>query len=131
MNGYKGKKFTKSQLVFIVEAILCSAFDSVDGQLPPCVSKEEYEKNKDGIGSYFDGIREQVGMSLSVLYAQLTGDGMASCDALSIINYDKELDLFIAKRLQDSNSECPDAHSLAICFVKECFDKLKDDYLKP
>jgi hypothetical protein len=91
MKPYKGSKFTQQQLVFIVEAALVSCVDGIESGMPTSIGSVEERKNLDPhrkgesihmLNMYELGTLETTGMFLSVLYAQLTDDGMGSYDAL-------------------------------------------------
>lgn len=80
---YKGsRKFSREQLVFMVEVIMASAFDNVESVLPPNVTPEEYERNEGNISTWVNSAVDSAGWNLSILYAQLTGDGMGVGDSV-------------------------------------------------
>lgn len=80
---YRGKKkFDREQLVFMVEVIMASTFDNSENILPPNVTPKEYEKNIIAFRGWINSSIETAGWNLSILYAQLTGDGMGTCDAI-------------------------------------------------
>lgn len=84
---YEGtRKFDREQLIFVVEAILIGALDRVGASLPDSVSFAERGRLSHGtprsLTGYEQGGLEAAGMSLGVLYAQLTGDGLGIGDAL-------------------------------------------------
>lgn len=80
---YRGEKmFDREQLVFMVEVIMASAFDNVESVLPPNVTPEEYLQKEGSISTWINSAVESAGWNLSILYAQLTGDGMGVGDAV-------------------------------------------------
>jgi hypothetical protein len=85
---YRGKEiFTREQLTFFAETVLTSALDMLDGYLPHNMSWVEYQKASEDFArkmpdGYRKGIIEQAGMTLAILYAQLTGDNASVYDAL-------------------------------------------------
>jgi len=85
---YRGKRrFSREQLIFVVQVILCSATDRVDACLP---TSSGLKMTADL--TFIAGATEAAGMGLAVLYAQLTGDGLGIGDALAIAeNFDEKL----------------------------------------
>lgn len=87
---YKGsEEFSREQLIFIAELILASAVEEIDCGLPTSISLKERqgycgENEIDELTAWDRGILSQAGMSLAILYAQLTGDGMGSGDSLVV-----------------------------------------------
>jgi len=88
---YQGKRFDREQLVFFAEAVLCSALDRIESGMPTSgidwKERLHYEncidQNAKTLTSWDRGALETAGMALAVFYAQLTGDGLAICDALA------------------------------------------------
>lgn len=83
---YRGsRRFDREQLIFITEAILCGAMNAVDDGLPDSLSWGQrlvITNNHPGLSGIEIGSLQSAGMSLGVLYAQLTGDGLGIHDAL-------------------------------------------------
>lgn len=87
MNTSK-KRFTRKQLIFIVEAAIASAADRIEGILPDCYASEiewqRYQDNKSEIGNYIQGCCNTVYVLFSILWAQtegiVVGDGMGILD---------------------------------------------------
>ena len=143
----KMKKFTKSQLIFATETILIGALDRIASGLPDQVSYEA-RFNAQKLSSYDKGALEGAGMSLAVLYAQLTDDGLGIGDALMCAGkFNEACELLVATawenngehvkktesklhgtqyRQEDLYQNYPDAHKHAETFVKNVFS----DYLK-
>ena len=107
---YKGKKkFTRKQMVFVVEAAFCAVLDSLDSGLPDSISWDERCKvggfciptttpgSVVSLSSYERGVLESCGMFISIFFAQLTGEGMGASDSLRAAgNFDAAVeDLFI------------------------------------
>lgn len=89
---YKGERqFSREQIVFMVEVIVASAFDQIDTQIQ-YINDQKYNKT---ILTYCDGVVDTAGMSLAILYAQLTGDGMSPGDVLEITKLGKEFENFV------------------------------------
>ncbi len=125
MSMYKGKKkFTRKQVLFMVEAALSAACDRADSCLPSAVSVEEYEKHKDSIESYISGAIETAGMNIAIIYAQLTGDGIGIGDAISLIKFDKVIKKFIKSRIKngEQKNDYPNCKKLAKQYVEFVFD---------
>lgn len=133
MNGYNGKKrFDRDQLVFVVEVILASAMDRIDSVMPYNFDlglwcRWEDFKNSKQLQAHCSGAMETAGMALAVLYAQLTDDGLAICDALEISGMYKAVDKFRRERqrpsfhLKPGQLVTPNMHSLAEKFVSKMF----------
>lgn len=88
-SNYRGNlNFDREQLVFMVDTILIGALDRIESGLP--TSSVSYKERKEqlhpsppaSMSWYERGALEAAGMSLGVLYAQLTDDGLGIGDAL-------------------------------------------------
>ncbi len=122
MSMYKGQaRFTKEQVIFVAQVIIAAAIDRVESACPPCTPKEEWEPRGDELRNWCRACTETAGMGLAVLYAQLSGDGMAICDACSICDLDKEIDHFIDARILDENYPEPDSRRIAELFVNKAW----------
>lgn len=82
------RKFSKDQLIFVVQVMLEAALDRIQNGLPDSISwKERMELVEGGdpmsLCGWERGALETGGMGLAVLYAQLTNDGLGIGDALS------------------------------------------------
>ena len=76
---YKGRrKFTRDQLLFIVEVMISSAVDTFEGQL-----RQHSTDKKTKVVPWL----QELGWNLSILYAQLNDDGMGTGDATDILSY--------------------------------------------
>jgi hypothetical protein len=108
---YRGDRiFDREQLVFFAETILLSALDLLESGLPTSISWEEREERADTGRSYELGIIEQAGMSLSVLYAQLTGDGIGVYDALACAaDFDEAINDCFSKSWEDCGEKVKQA----------------------
>lgn len=109
---YQGKKkFDRPQLVFMVEAILIGALDRIESGLPDQCAWDDRvailgEKKAKSMCSYEYGALEAAGMSLAVLYAQLTDDGLGIGDALAIANhFDDKVEEFVALVWKDKGKK--------------------------
>jgi len=122
MSMYKGQqRFTKEQVIFTAQVIICAAIDRVESCVPNCTPANEWESRGDELRAYISGATETAGMGLAVLYAQLSGDGLGISDAIAIIGLDKELDHFIDARILDENYPEPDSRKLAEAFVNKAW----------
>jgi hypothetical protein len=64
--------------------------DCIESVLPPNMPPERYMQNKEKIDSWVNSAIETAGWNLSILFAQLTGDGMGVGDALNtLVEYRK------------------------------------------
>jgi hypothetical protein len=152
--SYQGEKFTRKQLVFVVEAILAAALDRIEAGMPTSgVTWEERLRHVGGDSdaacecqAYERGAMEAAGMALGVLYAQLTDDGLGIIDALDAANnFDGAVDNWVhdtwfdggdavsrryrrsAGTIRNCYRNYPDCRWHAEGFVTELFD----DYLYP
>lgn len=127
---YRGtRKFDREQLIFVIEAALCGAFDRIESCLPDTITLAEFNKHKDGINSWVMAAKETAGMTIAVLWAQLNDDGLGIGDALGVMGFEKEVDDFIAERtdpkwagLKKDDKSHPDCRLFAEKFVDEMFD---------
>jgi hypothetical protein len=139
MSMYKGtKRFDKAQLEFIVEVMITSCIDTIEAYLPQTPSEAKTWPCAGWFPYMYQGCLESLGWNLSILYAQVSGDGMGTQDALAVVGLENHLDKFIKTRTSKNwkgfkvgEKICPiDTAKLAREFVKECFEKNPDDYLK-
>lgn len=129
MSMYKGtKKFDREQLIFMADVILSSSIDRIESCLPDCIPLKVYEENREGIDKWITACIETAGMSLAILYAQLTDDGLGAGDAIDIIGFSEFVDKFVAERtdpnwdgLTPGGFASPDCRSLAKRFIDEVF----------
>jgi hypothetical protein len=77
------------QLAFVAECILLGALDMIQGGLPTCIDwtdRQEWANRAVEepleLSPYERGTLEAAGEALSILYAQLTGDGISCYEAL-------------------------------------------------
>lgn len=90
MQDYKGPRFSREQLLFVVEAALISALDRIESGMPTSgitwADRVSYVNGVDTqpgrMSGYDRGALECAGMTIAVLFAQLTDDGIGICDAL-------------------------------------------------
>jgi hypothetical protein len=109
---YKGtEKFTRPQLVFVVDCILIGALDRFDSTLPDNIDWDERKKYA-GAGDplaltdYERGGLETAGMALGVLFAQLTGEGLGIYDALAEAGkFHNACETLVAKAWADEGRE--------------------------
>ncbi len=123
-------RFDREQLVLVTEVMLTSALEVISSRLPHNTDKPESS-------GFVDQACWQAGWNLSILYAQVTGDGMGEADALFCAGQFQEA----CKRLVDwawRNKEkldvsrplnevygvyWVDCHRHAEHFVNEAFDE--------
>ena len=127
---YKGKKrFSRKQLLFIVEVMITSAVDTFEGTIKQSPSDQPTDEVP---------WLQELGWNLSILYAQLTGDGMAGQDALELLTYQNiGLDSYLTKLQEKRNSskwkikQGDKIHNIPIEKMAENFvDTVFDEYLK-
>ena len=95
---YRGtRKFDREQLVFVAEVILAVALETIEAAFPDCDDQRPEEFWKSFRPEEF-AVVQATGMALAVLYAQLTGYGIAACDALALAGgFDKACKRLITK----------------------------------
>ena len=105
---YRGKEpFTREQIAFAAECILVGALDMIESGLPSNIEWTEREGVTMGTASttlaaYERGALEAAGEALSILYAQLSGDGMGCYDALyEADHFDDAVEKMMAAAWQD------------------------------
>lgn len=156
MHDYKGPKFTRDQLIFMVETALVSALDRIESGTPTggcdwetrlkCANGDDSVAK--GLLSYDAGAIETAGMNLACIYAQLTGDGMGVGDAVVCCGFSEAVENWIEliwfdkgasvrarmKQLgkggwtvSQAYTNYPDCKAHAVRFVDECLD----EYLSP
>ena len=84
-------KFTREQLIFIVEAALVAAVDRIESGMPTSgltwEERLEYvngvDRHAGSLTAYDRGALESAGMTIAILYAQCTDDGIGIGDALA------------------------------------------------
>lgn len=140
---YKGPKFTKDQLTFVAEASLSGCMDLIESVLPDNISWEEHQSNPEERG-YHKGCVEAAGEALSIIAAQLIGDGVGCYDALAMAgNFDKAVDTLFKTAWEDQGVAVktrlaafdgpfkyadlypgcyPDAHACAEVFAETIFE---------
>jgi hypothetical protein len=102
---YRGKeKFTREQLTFVVQCMLCGAADRIEPE-----AKED--------SPYENGAVESAGMALATFYAQLTGDGIGIYDALHLAGG-------FLKQFKNKNENI-NTRKFAETFVKNAFGQDK------
>ena len=151
-NMYRGTvKFTREQLVFMAECVLVGALDMIESCLPTSINWNDRKEllnliNKEpfALGPYERGALETAGEALSILYAQLTDDGMGCYDALVVAgNFDQQVEAMVrnawanegndvkaairlkqgSHRLEDVIPNYPDCRKHAEAFVAGAFEE--------
>jgi len=116
------QKFTREQLIFIADVMIASAIDSVDA----CnMSSDTIEIFRATI----EGVKEKLGFDLSILFAQITGDGIGCCDVMSITNMEEVIANYIDHIDHIDHEDNPvkvNTTKIATKFVNTLFK----DYLK-
>lgn len=110
MHEFKGQRFTRDQLVFVVEATLTSAIDRIESNMPTSgmtwKDRQSYVPNLDThpgrLSGYEQGALECAGMAIAVLYAQLTDDGIGIGDAIHCAGkFDEAVNAWVATTWQN------------------------------
>jgi hypothetical protein len=115
MKKYSKKfpKFTRDQLIFIVEVMITSAIGAVDASRPDVSDMPQNIFN-----AMIQGILEKIGFDLSILYAQITGDGIGCCDVREMTRIDDIIEYFADHPKKKINTK-----QMATKFVDELFEK--------
>ena len=127
---YKGMtKFSQHQLRFMAEVILCAALDRIESQLPSTPSDLPHYEEFRASGKmevWIQSSLECAGHGLAVLCAQLTDDGMGTCDALEACKLEPLVRKLVRKRMskkwegfKEGEKTIPDVSHLAKAFVKK------------
>lgn len=127
MTMYRGKRrFSREQVVFMVEVALCSALDRIESAIPSTVPLAEYEQRKDEIDNYILGCEATAGFQVAVIIAQLTGEGCGACDWVGYDDWESLVENFVIERTdidhKIANETFPDVRPLAEKIVKENLD---------
>ena len=109
----KSAKFTREQLIFIVEVMINSAIGAVDCNRPDVMDIPQNVFN-----TLIQGILEKIGFDLSILYAQLTGDGIGCCDVREMTRIDDVIEYFADHPKKKINT-----NKMATKFVDELFEE--------
>jgi stage V sporulation protein SpoVS len=126
MNMYQGtKKFTRKQLVFVVEAVLSGVSDVVHSSLPPVIPLDEAVARKDEIRAMARGALNAAAQTLPVLYAQLNDDGLGRGDFPQFVELEDMVEEYIDTHTRpgfDPDAFFPDTRPLAESFVDDFFN---------
>ena len=147
MDGYRGQRFTRDQLVFVAEAVLTAAVDLIEAGMP--ASGVTWKERLDMVGGdaeaagcltpYERGAMETAAMSLDVLHVQLTGDALGEADYFeqAVENWVRDAWLDQGKavaarseqrrgttwKIKDVYANYPDCRRHAEAFVDNAFDE--------
>jgi hypothetical protein len=121
---YRGRRFSRDQLLFVVQTIFRGAADQIQSCLPPVISIGEAQKRHGDLMQYIQGVVNTVGIQLPILYAQLTDDGLGAGDFPQFGDFSKMVDTyFIAQMGLDGkfnkDGTFPNTDDLAEDFVDE------------
>lgn len=153
-------RMSREDAVWFAEVILASLMDRIESGLPDCVVWQDRIDQSHmttmkpcDLTDYENGALDMAGMSLAILYAQMSGDGMSSGDALTCAgDIDDAIMEFMGKAWEGEGAAFknkyaqliqkeggfhaptqlyadfgwPDPAKYAEEFVKNTFDKLPD-----
>ena len=91
---YHGKRFNREQIEYVAWCILDGVLNQVELDLPTFIKYEERCRNPlpTDLSALEEGGLEVAGWSLSIFYAQLTGHGLGTNDALEAAdNFDEAI----------------------------------------
>jgi hypothetical protein len=131
---YKGKrKFDKNQLVLMVNVAMEGAMDRIESYLPQGISdedKRDWNERSQYFNAHVSSCIETMGMTIAILYAQLTDDGLGIGDVIEASGIESVIEKMTKKRLSPRwkgpkvGERCsPDTEYLAKKFVKEFFSE--------
>lgn len=149
------RPFSRDQLIFVVESILTAAFDRIESGLPTCITWEDRVDYVDGdekramtLTSQDHTVLDTAGMALAILYAQTTGDGLGTYDALSAaknfhlacqqcveecwkdkgVNVEKRQKEMVGRTYSEIIPFHPDIRQHAVAFVDNCYNDSEVDF---
>ena len=130
-NLYQGKRrFTQEQVTFMAECLLLGALDMIECGLPTSITWEERNtgKHPKALTGYEQGALESVGEALSILFAQLTRDGMGCYDALVCAgNFDDAVETMMREAWKDQGkSYNEDPENYVIPHYPDCRKHAED-----
>jgi hypothetical protein len=133
---YQGReKFTREQLVFVVEAALAGAFDKVDGALPQSEDdKPHFRTIDEETKNFAAGAVAQIGIFVPILYYSLgrnqenvgatqlnQPDGMGTCEFHGWSDFEAMVKKFQADKWADPGIFHPNCRALAEKIIDENF----------
>lgn len=109
----KVPKLNNEQIEFFVNIAIASAIATLDANL-----EESQDYTQKELDQFIDSAITQVAYNLSILYAQIKGEGMGCSDAvgtefLKSKDLDEVLRTFANKKIQDKDAQRPDDAFLA------------------
>ncbi len=132
MTMYKppNRKFTREQIVFVVDVALSAAFDVVFNSLATNegqVERHESERQYDGLEDLRCGAQNTAMQNIAIFYAQTTDDGISPTDIPFIYEFIEICTAFKEKVYNDHvfDQKHPDFRQLA----EKIADELWEDYI--
>ena len=114
----KTPKFTRDQLIFIADVMIAAAVDAIDVAHPKNSGAPQNDFNQ-----HVGGIINKISWDLSILYAQITDDGIGCSDVTAMLKLDDFLnDCCDSQRKRD-------AKTLTTKIATKYVDELFKDYL--
>lgn len=139
------KKFSREQLVFIVATMLGSipnmALDIFPSKLKNGKRDRTWEEQRKEVTvdpvEFVKTHLSHLGWNLSVLYAQITNDGMGVCDAIAIVNVGEEITKYVQKFADGTIGTIPGENNLGTIqgfdpndqLATQWVDEVFEDYL--
>lgn len=97
-------RFTRQQLIIVVDCLIASAIDQLTSCLPPTIPRDEFLKRKHLIDQYIYGIKDLLGWQIPVLWTQTEGkriqDGMAQQDFTGWDELENKIDNLVQQSSQ-------------------------------
>lgn len=89
-------RFTRQQLIIVVDCLIASAIDQLEGCLPPTIPRDEFLERKYLIDEHINSIKNLLGLQIPVLWTQTEGkriqDGMAQQDFTGWTELENKID---------------------------------------
>jgi len=105
------QRFSKEQLRFVVEVMITSAIEVIDHVISTDPDIEDLISSRESVA-------ETLGFNLSILYAQITGDGMGCSDVLQETGLFDIIKDFSIRKIKEEDI---DVSSIAKKFVEDNF----------
>jgi hypothetical protein len=128
MDDYRGKRFTREQLIFISELVFTAAGDRIEACLPMYGAHKsdlkDYQTAESARANMICGQSSIVAAFLPILYAKLQNDGMGIGEFPQFEKFEKRVETFIAEKTNPKSRDVkcfPSCHDLAVEFVDEFF----------
>lgn len=104
---YRGRQFSRQQVVFMIEAALVAALDRIETALPDAITFDEYKAKQPEMDSFIQGCESAASMQIAIIIAQLTGEGCGSGDWMGWEQWDNLVQEEV-RRATDPDYDAPE-----------------------